>query len=100
MFEADIENNKDRYETDSRNEDEKLVNAAKKNKLDFRKIYEKWLKRVYRYCYFRVGNIKDAEDLTSQTFLKAYEGLSSYRHRGYFAAWLFSIACAWVTDFY
>ena len=58
------------------------------------------MNRVYRTCYFRGGNIKDAEDLTAQTFLKAYEGLHSNRHRDYFAAWIFSIARARVTDFY
>ncbi len=100
MFEAYIENDMDVKKKDSCNEDEKLVISAKKNLSEFRKIYEKWLNPVYRYCYFRVGNKNDAEDLTSQTFLKAYEGLPSYRHRGYFSAWLFSIARARVTDFY
>jgi len=100
MFEAYIENDMDGKKTDSCNEDEKLVISAKKNLSEFRKIYEKWLNPVYRYCYFRVGNKKDAEDLTSQTFLKAYEGLPSYRHQGYFSAWLFSIARARMTDFY
>lgn len=100
MFETNIRERVNVDETDSHDDDEKLVLSAKKNLSDFKKIYEKWLDRVYRYCYFRVGSKKDAEDLTSQVFLKAYEGLPSYRHRGYFAAWLFSIARARVADFY
>lgn len=100
MIEAYIENEMDVKKTDSRIEDEKLVISAKNNLSEFKNIYEKWLNPVYRYCYFRVGNKNDAEDLTSQIFLKAYEGLSFYRHRGYFSAWLFSIARARVTDFY
>lgn len=100
MFEATIKNNQKITKTDILDEDGELVLDAKKNISDFRKIYEKWLRPVYRYCYFRVGNRNDAEDLTSQIFLKAYEGFPAYQHRGVFSAWLFSIARARVTDFY
>lgn len=100
MLEANMENNKTIQKTDSHDEDEKLVLAAMENISDFRKLYEKWLTPVFRYCYIRVGNKNDAEDLTSQIFIKVYEGFPSYQHRGYFSAWLFSIARARVTDFY
>jgi RNA polymerase sigma-70 factor (ECF subfamily) len=39
-----------------------------------------------------VGNARDAEDLTSQTFMAALEGIRSFRGSGSFAAWLFGIA--------
>jgi RNA polymerase sigma-70 factor (ECF subfamily) len=39
-----------------------------------------------------VGNVKDAEDLTSQTFMAALEGIRSYRGAGSFAAWIMGIA--------
>ncbi|MEA4908542.1 MAG: sigma-70 family RNA polymerase sigma factor [Chloroflexi bacterium] len=81
-------------------EDEKLVLAAQHNPAEFKPLYLKWLKQVYRYFYFRVGNARDAEDLTSQVFLKAYEDLPRYRSRGCFSAWLFSIAHARAVDFY
>ena len=38
------------------------------------------------------GNVKDAEDLTSQTFMAALEGIRSFRGSGSFAAWIFGIA--------
>ena len=81
-------------------EDARLVQAAQENSADFKLIYQKWLKPVYRYFYFRVGNEKDAEDLTSQVFIKVYEDLPRYRNRGYFSAWLFAIARARAVDFY
>jgi RNA polymerase sigma-70 factor (ECF subfamily) len=97
MFEA---NTIDREYASSLDEDARLVQAAQKNPADFKPIYQKWLKPVYRYFYFRVGNEKDAEDLTSQVFIKVYEDLPHYRNRGYFSAWLFTIARARAIDFY
>jgi RNA polymerase sigma-70 factor (ECF subfamily) len=38
------------------------------------------------------GNVKDAEDLTSQTFMAALEGIRSFLGRGSFAAWIMGIA--------
>ena len=90
-------------ETDHKNlldEDTRLVYAAQKNPDAFKFLYQKWLPRIYRYMVFRVGNTKDAEDLTSQVFLKIFEHLPRYRERGRFSAWLFSVAHARVVDFY
>ena len=58
----------------------------------FAELYRRHLTRVYRYHAAHVGNIKDAEDLTSQTFLAALEAISSFRGTGSFAAWLLGIA--------
>jgi len=58
----------------------------------FAELYRRNLTRVYRYHMAHVGNAKDAEDLTSQTFMAALEGIGSFRGTGSFAAWLFGIA--------
>ena len=81
-------------------EDAELVTAAQADPQAFEHLYLKWLKPVYRYFYFRLGNVKDAEDLTSQVFLKAYKDLPRYRQRGSFGAWLFTIAHARLVDHY
>jgi len=39
---------------------------------DFEALYRDHLRDVYSYCYYRIGNHHDAEDLTEQTFLQAY----------------------------
>ncbi|MDQ3720961.1 MAG: RNA polymerase sigma factor [Actinomycetota bacterium] len=39
---------------------------------DFSELYRTHLRDVYSYCYYRIGNHHDAEDVTEQTFLQAY----------------------------
>ena len=55
-------------------------------------MYSLYAQPVFRYLYSRIGSLADAEDATAQTFLAALEQLPKYRHDGYFASWLFSIA--------
>ena len=58
----------------------------------FAELYRRHLDRVYRYHIANTGNVKEAEDLTSQTFVAALEGIRSFRGSGSFAAWLMGIA--------
>ena len=58
----------------------------------FAELYRRHVTRVYRYHAAHTGNVKDAEDLTSQTFMAALEGIRSYRGEAPFAAWLMGIA--------
>lgn len=73
-------------------EEEILISYARQDAASFGKLYDLYAPSIYRYILSRTGNIQDAQDITSQTFLKVLEKLSSYHHRGYFSAWLFSIA--------
>jgi len=49
--------------------------------------------RIYSYLHMTVGNRPDAEDLTTQTFLRMLESIAKYRFQSApFSAWLFRIA--------
>src|SRR5256714_14232220 len=49
--------------------------------------------RIYSYLHVSVGNRHDAEDLTTQTFLKMLESIGKFRQGAApFSAWLFRIA--------
>lgn len=56
-------------------------------------LYDRYVERVYRFIYYRVGNQADAEDLTQQVFLRAWKAIGRYRRtRAKFIAWLLTIA--------
>jgi RNA polymerase sigma-70 factor, ECF subfamily len=74
------------------NDETHLVRQALTDIDAFAELYRRHLTRVYRYHMAHTGNVKDAEDLTSQTFIAALEGIASFRGTGSFAAWLIGIA--------
>lgn len=80
-------------------DDAALVAAAQKDLRAFTPLYERYVGRVYRYCYARLGSRELAEEATSEVFLKALSALGRYQD-GHFAAWLFRIAHNVVVDFH
>jgi RNA polymerase sigma factor (sigma-70 family) len=81
-------------------DDPALVRAARTDAEAFARLYDRYVQRLYHYCYHRTNNVRDAEDLTSQVFLAAMEAFPHYRQDGHFAAWLFTIARNKVVDHY
>lgn len=77
-----------------------LVDKAKKDRSAFGNLYDQFVKPVYRYLYNRVGSRFDAEDLTSETFAAALEGITNYQEDGHFTAWLYGIARHKLVDYY
>src|SRR5438105_3154264 len=58
----------------------------------FAGLYDAYVTRVYRHIYYLVGNSCDAEDLTAQTFLRAWEAIARFEDRGRpIAAWFLRI---------
>jgi RNA polymerase sigma-70 factor (ECF subfamily) len=62
-------------------------------------IYDRYVDTVFRFVYFRVGNRQLAEDLTSDTFLRALKRIGSFTWQGRdLGAWLVTIARNLVAD--
>lgn len=56
-------------------------------------IYERYSPAIYRYIYYRVGDVELAEDLHAEVFLRMIEGMERYEDRGWpISAWLYRIA--------
>ncbi len=65
----------------------------------FAQLYDRHVTAVYRYLYLRVGSHAVAEDLTSETFLRALRRLDSFTWQGRdIGAWFLTIARNLVTD--
>jgi RNA polymerase sigma-70 factor (ECF subfamily) len=63
-------------------------------------LYEQYFPRVYRYTAARLGNSDDAEDVTTEVFLRIVENINSFTWRGLpFGAWVFRIARNEVVSF-
>jgi RNA polymerase sigma-70 factor (ECF subfamily) len=73
--------------------DEVLAIRARDDRELFGVLYERHVKRIYNYAYYRTGSAADAEDLTARTFFQAMNNLHRYEVQGVpFSAWLFRIA--------
>jgi RNA polymerase sigma-70 factor (ECF subfamily) len=73
-------------------DDASLASQARADSEAFAELYRRHVRSVYRYHLAHTGNEKDAEDLTSQTFMAALEGIRSYRGTGPYITWLMGIA--------
>ncbi len=70
-----------------------LIEYARHEPEAFAMLYQRYLPRVYRYLYLRLGNQHDSEDIASQVFIETLAGLqrNRYTENGCFPAWLFTI---------
>src|SRR5688572_28189702 len=91
----DLEEEEDQeVDADPRREERILVQRAVDRETSaFAQLYDRHVVRVYRHIYYMVTDAREAEDLTAQTFLKAWEAVDRYKERGApFVAWLLRIA--------
>ncbi len=65
----------------------------------FRHLYEQYARFVYRYTLLRIHNAQDAEDITADTFVRAWRSIHKFEWREIpFGAWLLRIAQNLIID--
>ncbi len=70
-----------------------VARAVRRDRDAFAALYDRYVVRVYRRLYRVTGSASEAEDLTAQTFLQAWQAIDRYEERGApFVAWLLRIA--------
>jgi RNA polymerase sigma-70 factor (ECF subfamily) len=70
------------------------------NVQEFQTFYQENLGLIYRYVYSKVGNREEAEDLTSQIFIKAIRGVDHERGTQSIQKWLFQVARTTIADYW
>ncbi|MFO7773104.1 MAG: sigma-70 family RNA polymerase sigma factor [Dehalococcoidia bacterium] len=92
---------RDRSEGQTSDEAVLVERAVGRDANAFGKLYDMHVDRVYGHIYYRVGNEADAQDLTQQVFIKAWQAIDRYRKTATpFIAWLMTISHNLVIDFY
>jgi len=84
---------KNRFSTNGDYEQRLIKRAKAGNKKAFGELYRKYNLLIYRYILSNTGTPQDAEDLTTDVFIKAWNALDTYEDIGYsYGAFLLKIA--------
>jgi RNA polymerase sigma-70 factor (ECF subfamily) len=78
-----------------------IKDAVRGDAAAFGLLYDHYQPAIYRFVVVKVGRREDAEDITHQVFMNAWQNMKQYRHRGFpFSSWLYRIARNQVIDHY
>lgn len=77
-----------------------LFRAKNKDPEAFSEIYDLYVERIYRFIFFKVANAEDAQDLTSEVFLKTWQYINDGKEVKNLNAFFYKIARNLVIDYY
>jgi RNA polymerase sigma-70 factor (ECF subfamily) len=82
--------------------EKEIIEKAKNGEKEaFGLLYDYYHSRIYRFIFLKVSNKQDAEDITHQVFLSAWQNIKNYESQGFpFSSWLYRISRNAVIDFY
>jgi len=81
--------------------EKELVERAKKNSDAFGELYELHYQKIFNFVLSRTGEVAVAQDLTSETFLRALDKLWQFRWVNVpFSSWLYKIASNQINNFF
>lgn len=83
-------------------DEEKLIRLAQVGETGaFDKLYSHYLDPIFRFVYMKVSRQEEAEDLTHEIFLTAWQNIPNYKFKGFpLSSWLYQIARNRVIDHY
>jgi len=77
----------------SQDQEKNLIQAAKEGSISaFERLLAFYEKKIFSYIYGFIRQKQDAEDLTQETFIKAYKNLSALEPEKGIRAWLYAVA--------
>ena len=73
---------------------------AKEDPEAFAKLYDIYARRIYSFVFFKVGSREEAEDITSEVFLKAWRYINEKKEVESFSGLLYKLARNCIVDLY
>ncbi|MBI4709040.1 MAG: RNA polymerase sigma factor [Candidatus Portnoybacteria bacterium] len=70
------------------------------NEEQFLELYDKYITKIYRYIYFRVGSKQVAQDLSSEVFLRTWNYLKQGKDIGNFSAMVYQVCRNIISDYF
>ena len=71
-------------------EQEAIERCQRGDLAGFAVLYDSYVKKIYNFVYYKTMHRETAQDLTSQTFLKAVKNIGSFNAaKGSFSSWLY-----------
>ena len=58
----------------------------------FGELYNRYFRRIYTFCFSRVHNHADAEEIAQETFTAVFRSLDAYRGQSSLLSWIYGIA--------
>ena len=75
--------------------------GERSEELDKEKIYRDYYEKVFGYILSKINNVQDAEDLSSEVFLKVYAKLDSFdENKASLSTWIYTVTRNTLTDYY
>ncbi|MEK7149878.1 MAG: RNA polymerase sigma factor [Patescibacteria group bacterium] len=82
-------------------EENLITDAIRGEASAFGLLYDYYQPKIYRFIFFKTGRREEAEDLTHQVFLNAWQNVKNYKFQGFpFSSWLYQIARNQIIDHY
>lgn len=73
--------------------------AARGDANAFEELVVRYQSQIYQLCFRMTGNADDAQDMTQETFLKAWKHLSGFQFDAAFSTWLYRLASNCCLDY-
>lgn len=83
-------------------DENQIIRSCQAGRLeDFTVLYDRYVRKIYDFIYYKTHHKETAEDLVSETFFRALDRIGTFDPgRGTFQAWLYQIARNQVIDHY
>lgn len=79
-----------------------LIEQAKQDIHAFKELYDYYFPKIFAYCYNRIGNREDTEDIACEVFVAAVEQIQKFdtSKKKRFGSWAYQVAHNKIVDYY